>query len=160
MWVLKVIKLHYYNLQEDDYANEDTFLYFVLSPVLNNLLRINSRTALLFGETNLKSKAAEINRHPLVMRDDTLDQKSMYSAQQPEAHFSGVMSQVFEKGGIAANDYILECKVMDGKILCVRNVPTPACTASLAIAEMLIDTAIEDFEWQESEKSIAVPKSP
>lgn len=76
-----------------------------------------------------------------------------------EESFAGVMSQVFEKGGIAANDYILERKVMDGKILCVRNAPTPACTASLAIAEMLIDTATEDFEWQESEKSIVVPKS-
>ncbi|KAI7893287.1 uncharacterized protein EV154DRAFT_502332 [Mucor mucedo] len=63
MWVLKVMKLHYCNLQEDDYANEDTFLYFVLAPILKSLLRINSRTALLFGETNLKSKAAEINRH-------------------------------------------------------------------------------------------------
>lgn len=70
-----------------------------------------------------------------------------------EESFAGVMSQVFEKGGIAANDYILERKVMDGKILCVRNAPTPACTASLAIAEMLIDTATEDFEWQESEKT-------
>ncbi|KAI9352428.1 FAD dependent oxidoreductase-domain-containing protein [Pilaira anomala] len=76
-----------------------------------------------------------------------------------EESFAGVMSQVFEKGGIAANDYILERKVMDGKILCVRNAPTPACTASLAIAEMLIDTATEDFEWESSasEKSITVP---
>ncbi|KAI7880573.1 FAD dependent oxidoreductase [Lichtheimia hyalospora FSU 10163] len=64
-----------------------------------------------------------------------------------EESFAGVMSQVFEDGGIAANDYILERKVMDGKILCVRNAPTPACTASLAIAEMLADTATEDFGW-------------
>ncbi|KAI8371460.1 FAD dependent oxidoreductase-domain-containing protein [Radiomyces spectabilis] len=64
-----------------------------------------------------------------------------------EESFAGVMSQVFEKGGVAANDYILERKVMNGKILCVRNAPTPACTASLAIAEMLVDTATQDFAW-------------
>lgn len=64
-----------------------------------------------------------------------------------EESFSGVMSQVFENGGIAAGDYILERKVMDGKVLNVRNAPSPACTASLAIAEMLIDTATEDFGW-------------
>ncbi|KAI9323179.1 FAD dependent oxidoreductase-domain-containing protein [Dichotomocladium elegans] len=69
-----------------------------------------------------------------------------------EESFAGVMSQVFEEGGIAANDYILERKVMDGKILCVRNAPTPACTASLAIAEMLIDTATEDFNWDKETK--------
>ncbi|KAI9281911.1 FAD dependent oxidoreductase-domain-containing protein [Sporodiniella umbellata] len=70
-----------------------------------------------------------------------------------EESFAGVMSQVFEEGGMAANDYILERKVMNGRILCVRNAPTPACTASLAIAEMLVDTATEDFEW-EKEKEI------
>ncbi|KAG0802191.1 hypothetical protein G6F22_000497 [Rhizopus arrhizus] len=69
-----------------------------------------------------------------------------------EESFAGVMSQVFEEGGVAANDYILERKVMDGKVLCVRNAPTPACTASLAIAEMLIDVATEDFEWKEEKK--------
>lgn len=69
-----------------------------------------------------------------------------------EESFAGVMSQVFEDGGIAANDYILERKVMDGKILCVRNAPTPACTASLAIAEMLVDTATEDFGWEGADK--------
>ncbi|KAG2231349.1 hypothetical protein INT48_006561 [Thamnidium elegans] len=76
-----------------------------------------------------------------------------------EESFAGVMSQVFEKGGIAANDYILERKVMDGKVLCVRNAPTPACTASLAIAEMLIDTATEDFEWESEKSLVAAPKA-
>ena len=69
-----------------------------------------------------------------------------------EESFSGVMSQVFENGGIAAGDYILERKVMDGKVLNVRNAPSPACTASLAIAEMLADTATEDFGWTSQEQ--------
>jgi 2-hydroxyglutarate dehydrogenase len=64
-----------------------------------------------------------------------------------EPSFSGVMSQVFRKGGIAASDYILERKVLGGTTLNVRNAPSPACTASLAIAEMVTDTAAEDFGW-------------
>lgn len=48
-----------------------------------------------------------------------------------EESFSGVMSQVFEDGGIAASDYILERNVMDGKVLNLRNAPSPAATASL-----------------------------
>ncbi|ORX62553.1 DAO-domain-containing protein [Hesseltinella vesiculosa] len=64
-----------------------------------------------------------------------------------EESFAGVMSQVFESGGKAASDFIFERKVMDGRILCVRNAPTPACTSSLAIAEMVADIATEDFQW-------------
>ncbi|KAG2180183.1 hypothetical protein INT43_003972 [Umbelopsis isabellina] len=64
-----------------------------------------------------------------------------------EHSFSGVMPQVFQKGGIAASDYILERKVLGGTTLNVRNAPSPACTASLAIGEMVTDTAAEDFGW-------------
>lgn len=64
-----------------------------------------------------------------------------------EPSFTGVMAQVFQEGGIAANDYILERKVLGGTTLNVRNAPSPACTASLAIAEMVVDTAAEDFNW-------------
>ncbi|KAI8147780.1 FAD dependent oxidoreductase [Fennellomyces sp. T-0311] len=64
-----------------------------------------------------------------------------------EPSFSGVMSQVFEPGGIAAGDYILERNCLDGLALNLRNAPSPAATGSLAIAEMLADAAAEDFEW-------------
>ncbi|KAI9306267.1 FAD dependent oxidoreductase-domain-containing protein [Cunninghamella echinulata] len=77
-----------------------------------------------------------------------------------EESFAGVMSQVFESGGKAASDFILERNVMDGRILCVRNAPTPACTSSLAIAEMVADYATEDFKWdqqQKQEESKVVP---
>ncbi|CAO3594592.1 unnamed protein product [Absidia cylindrospora] len=76
-----------------------------------------------------------------------------------EESFAGVMSQVFESGGIAASDFILERNVMDGRILCVRNAPTPACTSSLAIAEMVVDAATDDFAWDnktEKESKVVV----
>jgi 2-hydroxyglutarate dehydrogenase len=69
-----------------------------------------------------------------------------------EPSFTGVMSQVFQDGGIAASDYILERKVLGGTTLNVRNAPSPACTASLAIAEMVADIAAEDFQWSKPEK--------
>ncbi|KAI8973753.1 FAD dependent oxidoreductase [Mycotypha africana] len=65
-----------------------------------------------------------------------------------EPSFAGVMAQVFESGGIAAKDFIFERKVMDGSILNVRNAPSPACTAALAIGELIADTAKEDWNWK------------
>ncbi|KAI8639673.1 hypothetical protein BD408DRAFT_421136 [Parasitella parasitica] len=47
--------------------------------------------------------------------------------------FWGVMVQVFEKGGIAASDFIMETNVMDVLILNVRNASSPVCTTSVAI---------------------------
>ncbi|KAL1926235.1 hypothetical protein VTP01DRAFT_5932 [Rhizomucor pusillus] len=69
-----------------------------------------------------------------------------------EPSFTGVMSQVFEPGGLAASDYILERRCLDGLVLNLRNAPSPAATASLAIAEMLCDVASEDFGWPQLEK--------
>ncbi|CAO3638040.1 unnamed protein product [Cunninghamella echinulata] len=63
-----------------------------------------------------------------------------------EPSFAGVMSQVFESGGVAAQDFIIERKVMGGSVLNVRNAPTPAATASLAIGERIVDAAAEDFD--------------
>ncbi|KAI8988675.1 FAD dependent oxidoreductase [Pilobolus umbonatus] len=65
-----------------------------------------------------------------------------------EPSFAGVMAQVFEKGGKSAGDFIVERKVMDGLVLNVRNAPSPACTASLAIGEMIADCAEEDWNWK------------
>ncbi|KAI9336041.1 FAD dependent oxidoreductase [Pilaira anomala] len=70
------------------------------------------------------------------------------TADMVEPSFAGVMAQVFEKGGIAAKDFIVERNVMDGLILNVRNAPSPACTASFAIGEMVIDCAEKDFNWK------------
>ena len=38
-------------------------------------------------------------------------------------------------------------QVLDGTTLNVRNAPSPACTASLAIAETVVDIAASDFGW-------------
>jgi len=65
-----------------------------------------------------------------------------------EESFSGVMSQVFTHDGTAENAYILERKMMGGAVLNVRNAPSPAATASLAIAEMVADAAETDFGWK------------
>ncbi|KAI8073994.1 FAD dependent oxidoreductase-domain-containing protein [Gongronella butleri] len=70
-----------------------------------------------------------------------------------EESFAGVMSQVFESGGKAASDFLLERNAMDGRVLCVRNAPTPACTSSLAFAEHVVDAATEDFAWSAKEST-------
>ena len=58
------------------------------------------------------------------------------------------MAQVFEADGSAAKDYVFERKCLNGKVLNVRNAPSPACTASLAIAENVVDVAEADFGWK------------
>jgi len=69
------------------------------------------------------------------------------TADMVEESFTGVMSQVFEKDGTAAKDYIFEAGCMNGKVFNVRNAPSPACTASLAIAENVVDRAAKAFQW-------------
>jgi 2-hydroxyglutarate dehydrogenase len=64
-----------------------------------------------------------------------------------EESFAGVMAQVFTEDGTAAKDYIFERGCLQGTTLNVRNAPSPACTASLAIAEHVVDTAAADFGW-------------
>eukprot|EP00052_Salpingoeca_macrocollata_P018895 m.155735 g.155735 ORF g.155735 m.155735 type:complete len:117 (+) comp20814_c0_seq2:105-455(+) len=61
--------------------------------------------------------------------------------------FSGVMAQVFNTNGTAATEFIFERNVLNGTTLHVRNAPSPACTASLAIASAIVDVASEDFAW-------------
>ena len=60
------------------------------------------------------------------------------------------MAQVFEADGSAAKDYVFERKCLNGKVLNVRNAPSPACTASLAIAEQVVDVAEADFGWKKA----------
>ena len=65
-----------------------------------------------------------------------------------EESFAGVMAQVFLPDGSAAKDYIFERNLLNGKVLSLRNAPSPAATASLAIAEKLVKLAEEDFAWK------------
>ena len=71
------------------------------------------------------------------------------TADMVEESFTGVMAQVFEADGSAAKDYIFERGCMGGRALHLRNAPSPACTASLAIAETVIDIAAKDFGWRQ-----------
>lgn len=64
-----------------------------------------------------------------------------------ENSFAGVMAQVFLDDGTAAKDFILERNMLNGTTLNVRSAPTPACTASLAIAQEVVQMAAEDFNW-------------
>ncbi|KAG1051656.1 hypothetical protein G6F43_006151 [Rhizopus delemar] len=63
LWILKIMKLFYFTLTSLDFTKEDAYLYFVLSPIFKNLLCNDPRTCLLFGKTNLKAKAIEVNRY-------------------------------------------------------------------------------------------------
>ncbi|ORX49785.1 FAD dependent oxidoreductase [Hesseltinella vesiculosa] len=92
---------------------------------------------LSFGELykDLNKRAFLKNAHKMIP-DLTLD--------MVELSFAGVMSQVFVNS-VAASDFIVERKVMDGSVLNVRNAPSPAATASLAIGEMVVKCADEDF---------------
>lgn len=63
LWILKTVKLFYFNIKPVDYANEDSYLYFVLSPIFKNILCNHPFVSLLFGEVNLKAKAIEVNRY-------------------------------------------------------------------------------------------------
>lgn len=63
IWILKIMKLFYFNLKPVDFANEDSYLYFVLSPIFKSLFLDDDLICLLFGESNLKAKANEINRY-------------------------------------------------------------------------------------------------
>ena len=64
-----------------------------------------------------------------------------------EPSFAGVMAQVFEQDGSAAKDYKYERMCLGGTVLNVRSAPSPAATASLAIAEHVVAAAAEDFGW-------------
>lgn len=69
------------------------------------------------------------------------------TADMVEESFTGVMAQVFEEDGTAAKDYIFEPGCLNGKVFNLRNAPSPACTASLAIAENVVARAAKSFEW-------------
>lgn len=69
-----------------------------------------------------------------------------------EESFAGVMAQIFNDDGTPASDFIFERKMLGGNVLHVRSAPTPACTASFALAEDIVDLAALDFEWEEPAK--------
>eukprot|EP01068_Selenidium_serpulae_P011922 Selendium_serpulae@DN5746_c1_g1_i1.p1 len=63
-----------------------------------------------------------------------------------EPCFSGVMAQLFMDNGTAAVDFIYESNEA-GNMIHVRNAPSPACTASMAIAEHISSFSAKQFAW-------------
>jgi len=65
-----------------------------------------------------------------------------------EESFAGVMCQLFQDDGTPNQaDFVFERNQMEGTTLHVRSAPSPACTASMAIAEDVVALAAEDFGW-------------
>ncbi len=58
-----------------------------------------------------------------------------------------VSVKVFDDTGVAGKDYVFERGCMGGKVLNVRSAPSPGCTASLAIAEHVVNIAADEFKW-------------
>ncbi|KNC77541.1 hypothetical protein SARC_10002 [Sphaeroforma arctica JP610] len=66
-----------------------------------------------------------------------------------EESFVGVMGTAFSHiDGKVINEFEFDRKAMDGLVLHVRNTPSPACTASFALAEDIASTAAADFAWE------------
>lgn len=62
---------------------------------------------------------------------------------------TGVRAQAIDETGLLVNDLILQLGTegVDGRILHVRNAPSPAATSSLALAEFIIKSALVEFEF-------------
>ncbi|GFT72046.1 l-2-hydroxyglutarate dehydrogenase, mitochondrial [Nephila pilipes] len=60
---------------------------------------------------------------------------------------SGVRAQALDEDGNLVDDFIFDSGVgeFDGKILHVRNAPSPGATSSLAIAKMIVDKMEQEF---------------
>ncbi|GBM23800.1 L-2-hydroxyglutarate dehydrogenase, mitochondrial, partial [Araneus ventricosus] len=64
---------------------------------------------------------------------------------------SGVRAQALDADGNLVDDFIFDSGQgeFEGKILHVRNAPSPAATSSLAIARMIVDKLKEQFHIKE-----------
>jgi len=59
---------------------------------------------------------------------------------------SGVRAQALNPDGKLVEDFVFDTPE-GGKVLHVRNAPSPACTSSLAIAKEIVDTAEKQFRF-------------
>ena len=56
---------------------------------------------------------------------------------------AGVRAQAVDAGGNLVDDFLIEA---EGPVVHVLNAPSPAATASLAIADLITDRALEQLE--------------
>uniref|UniRef100_A0A915KL82 L-2-hydroxyglutarate dehydrogenase, mitochondrial n=1 Tax=Romanomermis culicivorax TaxID=13658 RepID=A0A915KL82_ROMCU len=63
---------------------------------------------------------------------------------------AGVRAQALDQNGSLVDDFVFDSGKGDlaERVLHVRNAPSPAATSSLAIAEMVVDKAVESFQLQ------------
>lgn len=65
--------------------------------------------------------------------------------------FSGIRAQSMDEHGNLSDDFVIETECPEsrnsaGRFVNVRNAPSPACTSSIAIGEMIVDKAVESFQ--------------
>lgn len=68
-----------------------------------------------------------------------------------ERSFSGIRGQTMDVNGNLTDDFCIDTQCPDafngnGRFLNVRNAPSPACTSSIAIGEMIVDQATKTFK--------------
>ena len=61
--------------------------------------------------------------------------------------WSGVHGVAIDDKGKIIGNFLFEVGKA-GIVLNVRNAPSPACTASLAIATAVVNRAVETFDWK------------
>lgn len=62
--------------------------------------------------------------------------------------WQGVRAQAMAEDGTLVEDFVFESLGPNGRMLHVRNAPSPAATSSLAIAKSICDRAATEFLWQ------------
>ncbi|UYV74857.1 L2HGDH [Cordylochernes scorpioides] len=58
---------------------------------------------------------------------------------------AGVRAQALGRDGTLVDDFVFDCG-LEGRVLHVRNAPSPAATSSLAIAKSVVDRAVDTFK--------------
>jgi L-2-hydroxyglutarate oxidase LhgO len=61
--------------------------------------------------------------------------------------WAGVHAVAVDDSGKIIGDFLFETGKA-GRVLNVRNAPSPACTSSLAIATSIVNQAIDDLDWK------------
>lgn len=67
-----------------------------------------------------------------------------------KSSLAGIRGQAVDMDGNMIDDFVFDCDD-ERRFLHVRNAPSPAATASLAIAEMIVNQAKNDFQWENDE---------
>ncbi|KAH7294079.1 hypothetical protein KP509_28G055400 [Ceratopteris richardii] len=98
----------------------------------------------VWRDINTKAFVREAQRYcPTLKLDDTA-----YG-------WSGVHAVAIDDDGKIIGDFLFEVGKA-GLVLNVRNAPSPACTASLAIATAIVDQAVNTFDWKNWRHSTVV----